>query len=179
MARKSEVTTNPIRIVRLADHKSLEEFAISCHVHLQAVYLNEMGMYPTILPSILGYLTKHYDEHAPELEEQYEHFVQTRRYDFGMKHEPYHLNEPSLNINPLHDFRHSLGCETAFGFAKAICVNPTVIRRVEKCQTDSFPGQLNIALREILLPVGEIEELEYRHQEYYYSGVRLQSKSRT
>jgi len=171
--RKSVSSTNPIRVLRLSQHKTLEAFAAECGVHLQALYLNEMGMYPTVLPSISKRITSHYEVNADELEEQYQQYVSDKRYQFGEVHKPYVLNEPSLGHDPLRDFRTSLGYNTVFGFAIAVAINPTTVRRVESCTTDNFPGQLRLALRDIQLPVGDIEELEIRHQEYYYSGLRF------
>jgi len=172
MARKSERTSNPIRVLRLENHLTLEEFSRECKIHLQAVYLNEMGMYPTILPSIMKRMVEHYGVLGSEAEEQYEYYIFNKRYSFGEEHSPYTLPESNLSRSPLHQFRLSLNLSTAFGFAKSIAINPTSVRRVEACKVDEFPGQLRIALRDIQLPVGDIEELEYQHQEYYHSGVR-------
>lgn len=180
MARKSIPSKNPIRTIRLSRRESLQEFADKCKVHLQAVYLNEMGMYPTVLPSIMKRL-QHMGVAIQGVEEQYRDFVEEQRYEFGSLHSPYTLPEPSLSINPLHNFRASLNYHTAFGFAKAICLNPTIVRRVESCAVEDFPGQLVLSLRDIQLPVGDIEELQYQHREYYYSGLRfrkVQSSSR-
>jgi DNA-binding XRE family transcriptional regulator len=177
MARKSKASSNPIRVVRLQNHKTLEEFASECGVHLQAVFLNEKGMYPTVLPSIMTRLSGHYGCDPISTEEAYQFYVRTKRETFGNNHQPYVLNEPTLGICPLGDFRHSLGYSTIFGFSEAIAINPTPIRRVEGCKTDLFPAALKQALRDIQLPADDIEELEYRHQEYYHSGLRLNSRS--
>jgi hypothetical protein len=159
-------------MLRLENHLTLEEFSRECKIHLQAVYLNEMGMYPTILPSILTRMVDHYGVLGSEAEEQYQYYVFNKRFSFGEEHLPYKLPEPNLSRSPLHQFRLSLHLSTAFGFAKAIAINPTTVRRVESCKVDEFPGQLRIALRDIQVPVGDIEELEYQHQEYYHSGIR-------
>jgi hypothetical protein len=174
MPRKSEPSWNPIRRTRLENRKTLEEFAQECHVHLQAVYLNEMGMYPTILPSILKKLVEKYGFTTSGAEEEYQYYVFDKRFRFWEQHNPYVFGEPDLSRNPIRTFRNSLGYNTVFGFANAIAINPTAIRRVESCKVDTFPGQLRLALRDIRIPVEEIDDLEYQLQEYYHSGLRLQ-----
>jgi len=178
MARKSKLSSNPIRLTRVEDHKTLEEFAQNCHIHLQAVYLNEMGMYPTVLPSIMLYLTRHYNLVPEQVEEEYQYYVYQKRSQFGERNQPYVLGEPVLGDNPFLNFRHSLGYTTAFGFARDICINPTTVRRVEKCRIDVIPKQLKTALRDIQLSPVDIEELECRHQEYFYRGSRFKSRSK-
>jgi transcriptional regulator with XRE-family HTH domain len=170
MPRKSQVSDNPIRLLRLSEHKTLEAFAAECGIHLQAVYLNEMGMYPTILPSIMVVM-KHYGLSESE-EDSYQDYVRRTRYDFGESHVPYEIGEPSMSVSSIRQLRGSLGISTAFGFAKAICVNPTLIRNVEFGRVEVFSGQLNFALRDIQLDPSDIEELSYRHQEFYHSGLR-------
>lgn len=177
MARKSKVSTNPVRVVRLRQHKTLEEFAAECNVHLQAVFLNEKGMFPTVLPSIMKRLSGHYGCDPISTEEAYQFYVQSKRESFGDNHKPYNLNEPILGICPLGDFRHSLGYSTIFGFCRSIAINPTPVRRIEGCKTDLFPAALKQCLSDIQLDERDIEELEYRHQEYYHSGIRLNSRS--
>ena len=176
MPRKSEITDNPIRMLRLSEHKTLEAFADECGIHLQAVYLNEMGMYPTILPSIMRVM-KHYG--LSESEEDYQDYVRATRYDFGESHVPYEIGEPSMSVSSIRQFRGSLRISTAFGFAKAICVNPTIVRNVEFGRLEEFPGHLNFALRDIQLDPADITELEYRHQEFYHSGVKSRVRRRT
>lgn len=172
MPRKSLLTSNPIRKIRMENHKTLEMFSRECGVSLQAVYLNEFGMYPTILPSVLRRLVTYYGCGESEIEEEYQKFVSTRRYEFGRKHEPFSLGEPDLRSSPTKQFRTILGFRSAFGWSKAISLNPTTVRRTESGTVEEFPGQLVIALREILLPVGDIEELQYRQREFVQGGRR-------
>lgn len=173
MARKSEPSNNPIRKTRLDHHKTLEEFARECHVHIQAVYLNEMGMYPTVLPSIAKRLVTKYGFEPGILADEYDYYVLVKRYRFKQQHAPYVLGEPDLTRNPLRAFRNSLGYNTVFGFANALAINPTIVRRVESCKVDILPRELKKALADVGLPVDEINELEYQHQEFFHSGIRL------
>lgn len=175
MARKSQVTTNPIRRLRLQNKETLEEFAEGCQVHLQALWLNEFGMYPTVLPSILQRMKNHYGINSSEIEEEYQRFIKDKRYHFGTVHSPYELSEPNLFKSPLREFRLAAGIGTSYRFGKEICLNPSLVRKVESAKVEDFPGHLVFALREILLPVADIEELQYRHREYYYSGTRNRS----
>jgi hypothetical protein len=110
---------------------------------------------------------KYYGEIPEEAEEEYQAYVKTERYSFGDNHTPYELGTPSITVSSIKTFRTILGYSTAFGFAKAICINPTIIRRVEFAKALEFPGQLNFALRDIQVPPDDIEELELRHQEFY------------
>jgi hypothetical protein len=174
MARKSIPSENPIRRTRLNEHKTLDEFAQECKVHIQAVYLNEMGMYPTVLPSIMKRLVGHYGLDSTNAEEAYQYYVLNKRLRFAEQHAPYVLGQPDVSRCPIRTFRNSIGYNTVFGFANAIAINPTIIRRVEGCKVDIFPRELKRALKDIRLPVAEIDDLEYQHQEYFYSGVRLQ-----
>jgi transcriptional regulator with XRE-family HTH domain len=167
MARKSEASSNPIRQLRLQNGKTLEQFAHECGIHLQAVYLNEMGMYPSILPAIAIRMKVHYGLSSQEIEEDYSSYVRERRYYFGDRHIPYVLGDATSAISSVRLFRGNCGYKTAFGFAKAICINPTLIRDVESAKVENFPGQLNLALRDIQMSPEDIEELQYRHQEYY------------
>lgn len=173
MGRKSEVTSNPIRRLRLSKGKTLEQFADDCGIHLQAVYLNEMGMYPTVLPAVMR-LMRAYGISLSEAEEEYQDYVRDIRFNFGEEHAPYSLGLPSVSVSSIKVFRDILGISTAFGFARAICVNPTLIRRVEYGKTDEFPGHLNFALRDIQMDPSDIQELELRHQDFY-GRFRLRS----
>jgi len=175
MARKSQPSPNPIRTLRLEQHKTLEEFAHECKIHLQAVYLNEMGMYPNVLPSIQKVLTKHGID-SITANDEYEYYVAHKRFSFGDEHSPYELPPSDLSHGPLRSFREKIGFNTAFGFAIAVAINPTVIRRVEMCKVEDFPGQLNLMLRDIKLDPRDIAELQYRHREYYYSGLRFKAQ---
>jgi DNA-binding XRE family transcriptional regulator len=166
VGRKSTPSDNPIRRLRLERGMTLEQFADECNIHLQAVYLNEMGMYPTILPSIME-IMRAYGFSGKESEEEYQDYVKDNRFNFGEKHSPYNLGTPDISVSSIKPFRTSLGYSTAFGFAKAICINPTIIRRVEFGKVLEFPGQLNFALRDIQMDPSDIQELELRHQEFY------------
>jgi hypothetical protein len=152
----------------MAHHKSLEQFAFECNITLQAVYLNEFGVYPSILPSILHRLKTYYEQDESELVRDYEKYVQTKRFNFGEEHKPYKLPESDLQKNPIASFRALLTC-TRIGFAKSICVQPSLLYKVEEGKTDVIPGQLSIALREIQLPVGDIQELQDRLVEHNYA----------
>lgn len=166
MARKSEVSSNPIRMLRLSRNLTLEQFAEECSIHLQAIYLNEMGMYPTILPAILR--TMHdYGINPGEVEDEYQDYIKEKRYGFGTTHSPYTFGEPNVAVSSIKSFRTSLSFPTPFSFAKAIAINPTLIRQVEFGRVYEFPGHLNFALRDIQMDPSDIQELELRHQDFY------------
>lgn len=151
----------------MSHHRTLEQFSFECGIGLQAVYLNECGVYPTILPSIERRLVSYYDCIPSELSEAYIKYVEKKRYNFGKNHSPYKVPEPNIFKSPILSFR-EIFASSRIGFAKSICITPTILYKVEKKKVEIIPGQLIIALREILLPVGEIEEMQIQQQEFYY-----------
>ncbi len=168
MPRQSVVTTNPIRILRLQQNKSLDLFSRECHVHLQALYLNECGVYPTILPAIMERLTRFYGLDRNRLAEEYGDFVKSTREEFGQQHSllSYLPGDSDIRVSPITKLRNDFDL-SKLGFAKGICTQPTGISRVEKRITSEFPQQLNEALLEAGLPVGMLAELQERQREYY------------
>ena len=166
MARKSLVTSNPIREIRIREGKTLEHFAFECGVTLQAVYLNECGVYPNVLPSILRRLTTYYELQESDLNRDYERFVKQKRLQFNERYSPYKTPESDCTKSPIQLFRKLLTLSRV-GFAKGICVQPTLLYKVEEAKIDVIPGQIAMALRDIQLPVGEIQEFQERQLEFY------------
>lgn len=169
MPRASVETTNPIRVIRLANHKTLESFAAECHIHLQAVYLNECGVYPSILPSILERLVKKYGSNRSDVVKQYADYVRTSREEFGLENSfhNYLPGDSDIRISPITKFRADFNL-SRLGFAKRICCQPSGISRVERKITSTFPEQLQTALKDAGLPVGILQELLDRQVEFYY-----------
>lgn len=173
MARKSEISSNPVRQIRLKQHKTLDEFANECGIHIQALFRCEHGMYPSVLPSICQRLNHQYGIDLAELTTSYEDFIRSKRYTFGKARYPYTLPEPDRKISPLTQFRNYLGFKSAFGMGKAICLGPTTILRAERGDTPRLPGQVEFALRGILLPVEDIQEMSFRQEEFVHGYQRI------
>lgn len=167
---KVSLATNPIRVAREAQNQTLEEFARACGLHHQAIYLNESGVYPKILPSIkehlisLGYNSK-------ELTKDYKAFVSKTREVFKERYSPtgaWELPEPLVGACPIVRWREQLGL-TRSGLAKALCIHPYSLERVEKRRTSTLPEELIKALREIGFSTNLVDELEYQVVEFYFS----------
>lgn len=166
---KLSLVTNPIRIARESQNKTLQQFADSIGCHFQAVYLNESGIYPTILPKIKIYLTNKLGLNAKELDDSYKEFVLVTRKNFGALYGPFsELPNSLVGTSPIVRWRESLGL-TRSALAKGICVQPYQISNTENKVTGVIPTQMLEAFRDIGMEKHIIEELEYRVEEYYYS----------
>lgn len=166
--QKTALATNPVREVRLSRNRTLREFASDIGVHYQAVYLNESGVYPYILPRIKKYLTQKLGLDGRELDLRYSAFVYVQRCSFEARYAPYSLPEPLTGDSPIVRWRESLGL-TQSALAKALCIQPVLLSKVENKRSAMIPSQMLEALRDIKFPKELIEELEYRVEDYYYS----------
>lgn len=157
---------NPIRRVRVKEGKTLVEFAADCGVHLQALYLNECGVYPTILPSILIRLN-HLGYSGSVLEPDYQVFVKSKREASGVRHSLtlYELPPPVGTVHPFISFRKSLKL-SRMGFCKSFCVHPASMHKVEHEQVVQLPSQVIEALGQAGLSERVIDELDYRVKEW-------------
>lgn len=155
---------NPIRKVRLSRGRTLVEFADDCGVNYQALYLNECGVYPTVLPAILKILVK-LDNDATQLETEYIEFVYNKRLEFGEKHNTVNLPPPVGTLHPFIGFRRALGLSRS-KLAKMLCVHPAGLYRLELGLMKHLPGDLRDALLVAGFPVNLVEELDYRVEEW-------------
>ena len=160
----------PIRVARKARGLTLRKMAAEAGVHVQALYLNECGCYPTILPDILRYMVDVLGSENTEVSRAYDTFVLEKRVQFGNSHamSDYtlgHLGEP--RIHPFIAFRDSLEL-SRLGFAKGACVQPAVLYNVENCRCKRVPGQLIEALQDCRLPRVVIIELCLRFEEWCF-----------
>jgi transcriptional regulator with XRE-family HTH domain len=163
---KTVLESNPIRIARLQHGKTLEEFSKLTGVHYQAVYNNENGCYPRILPNLLTYLCEHWEMDRQELEQAYSEFVRGRREAFYSLHNPYSLPLPS-GIHPFSAWRQSLGL-TVRALSKDLCVSPSQLNRLEKNKTPNLPLEIERALIQVQFPDDLLQELKDRAEEYYF-----------
>lgn len=165
-----ETETNPIRIIRVANHKSLEQLSTAAGVNLQTLYLNECGVFPRILPRIKDYLLRRFDCEEKKLDEDYKKFVLDKRRFFAISYADKVdvLPDPDLTIPPFQQYRLSLSDDLSrMGFAKTICVEPAGLYRLEKSPLEQLPGRLSEALLQVGLSSGNLEELEERTHEFY------------
>lgn len=162
--------TNPIRILRTLNHKSLQEWADLCGVHLQTVYLNECGVFPTILPKIKTVCLRKGGQTESELTEAYKKFVLDKRRLFSIEYadKVNILPDPDLTKPPFQHYRQTIGPEfTRMGFAKTICVEPAGLYRLETKPLAQIPGRISEALLQVGMSSDNLEELEERTNEFY------------
>jgi DNA-binding XRE family transcriptional regulator len=162
--------TNPIRVARKERGWTLKEMAAKAGVHVQALYLNECGCYPHVLPSVLRLMVHVLDRNPAQVEKEYNKFVADKRLTFGGDHALNfytldHLGEP--RIHPLLAFRDSLRL-SRMGFAKAICVQPTMLYNVENCQARRLPSELLKALKDAGLSRQVLLELSLRYEDWCF-----------
>lgn len=163
------MTTNPIKDVRLKHRGTLDTFAAACDIHPQALYLNEQGVYPKILPKVVKYLQE-LGEWDTLLELKYKQFVAEKRKVAGDLNSlsEVDLGEPIFDIgHPFVVFREKLpGVLSRMAFCKDFCVQPSLMYRLETSGTKHLPEQLREALTESGLPAIVLQELADRCQEY-------------
>lgn len=170
MARASVPSKNPIRQTRLANGKTLRLFARECGVELQALYLNECGVYNKILPSIKEKMVKKYACDTKELDRAYREFIQTKRQEFANGHNcelagPNHLRNPIIALREHYGFKR-------LGWAKIICIHPSILYKIERNKFWELPSSFTEALEESGFAVVDIEELKYRYIEHARMTVR-------
>lgn len=163
---KQELAANPIRVAREEIGKTLQEFAALCKIHYQALFLSENGVYPGVLPSIRKYLTNNLDFDGEVLDREYKEFVRLRRVQFERNYGTWTLPEPYLGDSPVVVWREALGL-SRLALAKELCVQPSLLYRVEMGKTPTLPTQFKEALLEINFPKRLVEEIEERVEEFY------------
>lgn len=159
---------NPIRRIRLSKGKTLHDFADDCGINYQALYLNECGVYPTVLPVLLEYIGKlGFDSES--VAQEYKEFVLAKRLEFGACHSTTELPPPVGSLHPFVAFRQALELSRV-AFAKSICVHPAGLYRLELGLMKHLPGDVREALTVAGFSINLIEELDYRVEEWN-SGV--------
>lgn len=166
-------TVNPIRQVRTKLGKTLQAFADESHMHIQALYLNERGVYHEILPTIHDRIARE----LPECDTQYRQYQQYIRQLSGMK---WNISKISLNDLPEPDYYqhpvvrfrrmltdplHRSGL-SRMAFCKSFCVHPAELYSIENGFKHSFSEQLVTALTEAGLDSTVLAELQYRTEEF-------------
>lgn len=155
---------NPIRRIRLSKGRTLMEFAGDCGVNYQALYLNECGVYPSILPAIHEYLVS-LDAWPTDLNEDYEEFRYHKRVLFGDIHSATPLPPPVGTLHPFIAFRHALKLSRA-AVAKKLCVHPAGLYRLELGLMKHLPGDVREAMLVAGFPGSLVDELDYRVEEW-------------
>lgn len=161
MSRQSVATDNPIRKLRLQHHKSLRQLSHECGVNIQALYLNECGVYSHILPVVKKKLVKKYHADGQKLDQEYRMFISQKRFFFDRD---FSATLPENNgKNPVVSLRENLSL-SRLGFAKVICVHPSILHKVEKNVLSDIPESLRIALLQCGFRVEDVRELSDRYR---------------
>lgn len=163
---------NPIRLARMASQeKTLESFSKRCGVHKQALYLNECGVYPDVLPSIMAtLLVLGWDEQS--IRRGYRDFQREKRVARGELDNlsSVEIGPPNLELgHPFVQFRASLG-HARLGFAKEYCVHPASLHKLEIGSAIHLPEQVVEALTVAGASASVITELNERCEEYARGG---------
>lgn len=169
MSRTLSLAASPIRLARTELHLNIEQLAGQASVHVSALYLNECGCYPNVLPKIAGYLSAHGFVER-DLQKDYKVFQRSQREEFGRIHDlaGYQLPHPSLSMAPVESLHKSLKL-SRMSFAKSICVQPALLFKLVKAEFRHLPTQVESALRDASLEESVIEELNERTEEFYYN----------
>lgn len=172
-----ESEVSPIKRIRIREGQSLEAFGRSVGCHLQAVYLNECGTYPHILPAIRRYLEKQ-GYNVRELDEEYHEFQVARRIAAGAKHKvaDVELGEPGNGIHPFTLLQKQLGM-SRMAFSKAFAIHPAFLYKLSRAEAHGLSSQMKQALLEAGFRPSVIEELDYRCAEYAESNSSVRAAS--
>ena len=141
---KAALSNNPIRKARQQIHKSLNQFAEECNINMQALFLNENGVYPDVLPAIQKTLRINYSVDIEDLRQDYVRWIYSQRQTFQNKYYPYKLPEPDLTIAPFKAWRESLDL-TYMQVCKQLCIQPSLVHRLEKGKSLKLPEQIRVA----------------------------------
>lgn len=164
---------NPIREIRDRQHLTLEEFAGECGIHHQALFLNERGVYPHVLPAIIQRM-RGLGVDTEQLQQDYMVWQREERAANGAK---YGLPRLILNApipgQPVALFRKQLGL-SKMKFAKCFGIHPAELSKLESGTKHSLSEQFCTAMTEAGLSDTVLSELKYRCGEYA-SGERLRT----
>lgn len=136
-----EAGANPIRVIRTTLGLSLRDAADRIGCHHQALYMNETGAGPRILPVVLDWLVENSDFPRHTIELAYWNFVQYQR-DAAKDH--YGFVTADLNDlgrpgeNPIEKFHEHFGL-TRSAWCKTVCVSASLMYTVEN------PGAQHVA----------------------------------
>jgi hypothetical protein len=159
------MNTNPIRDYRKRNGHTIEEFAKACGVHWQAVFLNEQGVYPHVLPRILRKLVD-WGANSLIIQGDYNLYQRNKRETNGVRFclGAVILPAPTLK-HPVVAFRDSLSISRML-FCKLFCVHPAEMSRLESGEKHTFSEQFKQAMLQAGLPATVLDELEFRCGEY-------------
>lgn len=163
---KVNLVGNPVRTARRSLGKSIGKIAQEAGIHEQAWYLTECGCYARIPPRIVTYL-----HHRVPLDiAAYDVFRKQTQRIFGEAFlNPYKMPEASIRLPPLEAFIQANEIPNRTFFAKALCVQPSLVYRTLLGSARELPSQIREALKEAGVSEDDVYELNERTIEYYES----------
>lgn len=167
-----ELETNPIRVLRKARHLSIGDVAEQACVNYQTVYLNECGVFPSVVPKIRAFLIEKLDGVGSQIDTDYRRFVLDKRRIFAIEYADKleSLPDPDLRFHPFAEFRSYISeqFESRSKFAKTICVEPAGLYRLERPPyLHEMPGRLREALLQVGVSSDNVQELNERINEFF------------
>lgn len=161
---------NPIKRFRMERDLTLESMADRVGLQKNALFLNECGVYSSILPAILDYMLKS-DSYLREdrLSYEYRSFVIDKRRASGEVVGASQMDVgdvPAGAGSPLASLRNVVGMNKS-RFSKEFCVHPAKVYSVEDGRSKHFGKQIDKAMTEAGFTGRLIDELNYRQEEYY------------
>lgn len=156
---------NPIREVREQRGMSLDRFSTMLGINLQAVYLNECGVYPHILPVIRKWMEQEgYDVRS--FDEQYFLFQEHTRIQNGTVYGAGDIAPPEPgDEHPFTAFREELGV-SRMGFSKDMCIHPAFLYKLERGEAHGLSSQCKSAMLDAGFTMALVNELDARCREY-------------
>lgn len=166
-----ELETNPIRVIRKERHLSISDLSERIPINYQTVYLNECGVYPTVVPKIREFYIKELSADGEELDLNYKRFVLDKRRFFAIEYADRleSLPEPDLSYHPFVGFRRHISDDfgSRMKFAKTICLEPSGLYRLERVPLREMPGRVREALLQVGVSSDNVQELNERINEFY------------
>lgn len=160
-----DLAANPVRKARRSRGRTIKKIAGEAGIHEQAWYLTECGCYQKIPPKILRYFSKH---GVPIDITAYDDFRLRTQARFGENYfQPYIIPPASTSQPPLISFIEANGVDNITFFAKAACIQPSLLYRVTVGSAKQLPTQVRKALANFGLDPDDIYELNERTIEYY------------
>lgn len=156
----STLEASPVRVARLAIHKTIAEASEAAGIHWQTWFLTEQGCYEEVPGRIMDYLGR-----LSFAEEEYYQYRFDKQKAFG---ERYSLVLPPVDLHksPVQSIRESLNLSRA-SFAKSLAVQVAHLYNCEKGRARFLPSSLREALQNAGLPVESLDELDERQEEFY------------
>lgn len=166
---------NPLKRIRKKEGLTLAALAGRVNIHTQAVYLNECGVYATILPATARWLDRN-GYHSRSLQDEYIEWQSAHRAESGkiLKAAEFQLGEPSIKISPLSCLLDDLKL-SRMKFAKMLAVHPALLYKLDRGETFGIGLQVKQAMLEAGFSPSLVEELDWRTAEFgYYRRERKQ-----